>query len=90
MFELETTSQFRKDYKRMMKRGYKRDLIEYVIDELLNERELEPKYNDHGLIGDYKGFRECHIQPDWLLIYKIDKHRLILTASRTGSHSDFF
>ena len=90
MLRLETTAQFRRDYKRMMKRGCRRELLESVIDTLLAEQALEAKYRDHELKGDYVGFRECHIQPDWLLVYKIDKGLLILTAARTGSHADLF
>ena len=55
-----------------------------------NEQQLDDRYRDHGLIGNYAGFRECHILPDWLLIYATDKEKLILTASRTGTHSDLF
>jgi len=90
MLKLETTVQFRRDYKRMMKRGCKRELIEQVIDTLLQEKPLEAKYRDHELKGNYAGFRECHIQPDWLLVYKVDKGNLILTASRTGTQVDLF
>ena len=90
MLELVTTSAFRKDLKIAKKRGYNLSLIELVIDELLRENTLAPKYKDHALIGNYTGFRECHISPDWLLIYSIDKSKLILTASRTGTHSDLF
>ena len=90
MLNLETTVQFRRDYKRMIKRGCKRELIETVIATLLEEKPLAEKHHDHELKGNYAGFRECHIQPDWLLIYKIEKKRLILTAARTGTHSDLF
>ena len=90
MLELVTTSAFRKDLKIAKKRGYNLSLIDLVIDELLKENTLAPKYKDHALIGNYTGFRECHISPDWLLIYSIDKSKLILTASRTGTHSDLF
>ena len=90
MLELVTTSAFRKDLKIAKKRGYNLSLIELVIDELLKENTLAPKYKDHALIGNYTGFRECHISPDWLLIYSIDKSKLILTASRAGTHSDLF
>lgn len=90
MLKLETTVQFRKDYKRMIKRGCKRELIERVIETLLEEKPLDIKHRDHELRGDYVGFRECHIQPDWLLVYKVDTGRLILTASRTGTHADLF
>lgn len=64
------------------------ELLQEVIDTLLAEKTLDEKYKDHGLVGNYAGFRECHIQPDWLLIYRKDKDTLILTASRTGTHSD--
>ena len=90
MLKLRTTSKFRKDYKLAKKRGLDIQLLENVIDTLLQEKPLEPKYKDHSLPGNYIGFRECHIQPDWLLIYAIDKGQLVLTASRTGTHSDLF
>lgn len=90
MLELVTTSQFRKDYKRVKKRGYDMSLLETVIDTLLAEKSLDQRYRDHSLTGNYSGFRECHILPDWLLIYAVDKGHLLLTASRTGSHSDLF
>lgn len=90
MLELVTTSTFRKDLKIAKKRGYNLSLIELVIDELLKENTLAQKYKDHALIGNYAGFRECHILPDWLLIYAVDKDKLILTVSRTGTHSDLF
>lgn len=90
MLELETTSQFRKDFKRIQKRGYDTDLLQAVIDMLLAENPLDAKYKDHPLSGNYIGFRECHILPNWLLIYCISRKRLILTAARTGTHSDLF
>ena len=90
MLTLETTVQFRRDYKRMMKRGCSREKIEAVISTLLAQSPLDAKYRDHELKGNYAGFRECHIQPDWLLIYRIDSGRLILTAARTGTHADLF
>lgn len=90
MLRLVATGQFRKDYKRVKKRGYDMRLLEEIIDMLLNEQPLDERYRDHGLVGKYAGFRECHILPDWLLIYVTDKEHLILTASRTGTHSDLF
>ena len=90
MLNLVTTGQFRRDYKRIKKRGYDMNLLEDVIDLLLKEQSLDDRYHDHGLVGNYAGFRECHILPDWLLIYAISKEQLILTASRTGTHSDLF
>ena len=90
MLTLHTTSQFRKDYKLAKKRGYNLSLLEEVLDALLESKTLDAKYHDHPLTGNYLGFRECHILPDWLLIYAIDNDTLILTASRTGTHSDLF
>ena len=90
MLELVTTSTFRKDLKIAKKRGYDLSLIEFVIDELLKENTLPQKYKDHVLTGNYRGFRECHISPDWLLIYAVDKDKLVLLVSRTGTHSDLF
>lgn len=90
MLELVTTGQFRKDYKRIKKRGYAMNLLEDVINLLQNEQPLDDNYRDHGLVGNYTGFRECHILPDWLLIYAVDKEKLLLTASRTGTHADLF
>ncbi len=90
MLELVTTGQFRKDYKRVKKRGYDMGLLEEVINRLLQGEALEERYRDHGLAGNYLGFRECHILPDWLLVYAIDQKQLILTASRTGTHADLF
>ena len=90
MLKLVTTGTFRKDYKRIKKRGYDISLLETVLEQLLSEKKLEEKYRDHALVGNYAGFRECHILPDWLLIYAINNSELILTASRTGTHSDLF
>ena len=90
MLTLKTTTKFKKDYKKMKKQGKDMSLLESVIDDLLNEKVLDEKYQDHPLVGNYLGFRECHILPDWLLIYAVDNNQLILTASRTGSHSDLF
>ncbi|WP_311496889.1 type II toxin-antitoxin system YafQ family toxin [uncultured Mobiluncus sp.] len=90
MLKLKTTAQFRKDYKRIKKRGYNLSLLQDVLETLCEEKSLDAKYKDHALMGAYKGFRECHVQPDWLLIYTIDKDKLILVAARTGSHADLF
>ena len=84
------TSRFKKDYRRMMKRGCDPALFEYVLGELVNERQLPEKYRDHALTGNYAGHRECHIQPDWLLVYLIEKDTLTLTLTHTGTHSDLF
>ncbi|MGI6111776.1 MAG: type II toxin-antitoxin system YafQ family toxin [Bilifractor sp.] len=90
MLDLVMTTQFRKDLKRIDKRGKDLSLLKDVLQTLREEQALEEKYRDHALTGNYIGFRECHIQPDWLLVYAINKEELILTASRTGSHSDLF
>ncbi len=90
MLILRTTSKFRKDYKLAKKRGLDLGLLEEVIDQLLNEKPLDKKYRDHALTGNYIGFRERHIQPDWLLIYAVDQGQLVLTVARTGTHSDLF
>lgn len=90
MLTLETTSQFRKDYKRVKKRGYDLKQLEVVIDTLLARLPLDEKYRDHSLSGNFRKFRECHIQPDWLLMYCIDNNRLVLVANRTGTHADLF
>lgn len=90
MMTLKTTTKFRKDYKLAKKRGLNMAQLEMIIQTLLEEKTLDPKYHDHPLVGEYAGFRECHIQPDWLLVYIADKERLVLTAVRTGTHSDLF
>ena len=76
--------------KKLKKRKYDLKLLAKIINKLSDSEVLSEKYRDHYLTGDYKGFRECHIQPDWLLIYKIEKNILVLTLSRTGTHSDLF
>ena len=90
MLTLHTTGQFRKDEKLARKRGLDVSLLKVVIQTLLEEKPLDPKHEDHALVGNYIGFRECHILPNWLLVYTVDKGRLILTASRTGTHTDLF
>ena len=88
--KLVPTSQFKRDYKRMKKRRLNMAELQIVLDKLCAEKPLEERHRDHALVGRYAGFRECHIRPDWLLVYAIDKDRLILVASRTGTHSDLF
>lgn len=87
---LKPTSRFQKDLKRIQKRGYNIDLIKKVIRKLSDGETLDSKYKDHSLSGDYTGCRECHITPDWLLIYEIYEEVLILYLTRTGTHSDLF
>lgn len=90
MLTLKTTTQFNKDLKLIKKRGYNIKKLEKIVDRLLNQEVLEEKYRDHKLQGDYAGCRECHIEPDWLLIYYVENNVLTLTLSRTGTHSDLF
>ena len=90
MLTIKYETGFKKDYKRIIKRGYDPRLLEEVITLLAMQQPLPIKYRDHSLTGNYEGFRECHITPDWLLIYRIDHKELILYLTRTGSHSDLF
>ncbi len=90
MLTIKYEASFKKDYKRVVKRGYNTKLLEAVLEILIEEKTLPLKYKDHSLIGDYSGFRECHITPDWLLIYQINNSELILKLTRTGTHSDLF
>jgi len=87
-YEIKRTSRFKKDYKRIVKRGYNVQLLSDAICILASGDALPPEYNDHALIGNFKDFRECHILPDWLLIYKINEDILTLVLTRTGTHSD--
>ena len=89
-YHLEHTAKFKKSYKKMMKRGLKREEFQYVVEKIQNGEKLERKYKDHILKGKFKGYHECHIQPDWLLVYKIQDDLLILTLVDTGSHADLF
>ena len=84
------TSQFKKDYKQAVKRGLNIELLDNAIRLLAKDGALPTEYRDHALSNNWKGFRECHIAPDWLLIYAIQNGTLTLTLSRTGTHSDLF
>lgn len=90
MLEIKMSSRFRKDLAQAIKRGYRMELLEAVVDRLSSGEKLDEKHRDHLLTGDYGGFRECHITPDWLLIYQIREQELLLLLSRTGTHSDLF
>lgn len=90
MLKIRYHSTFKKDYKKIVKRGYDIRLLETVIGLLAEQKPLPEKYRDHNLIGNYSGCRECHITPDWLLIYEINEDELVLYLIRTGSHSDLF
>ena len=89
-YQIEISTRFKRDYKLAQKRGYDMSLLKEVIDILACGEQLPQKYCDHFLSGDYNGYRECHIQPDWLLIYRIEKDLLILGLTRTGTHNDLF
>ncbi|MCM1102877.1 MAG: type II toxin-antitoxin system YafQ family toxin [Clostridium sp.] len=89
-YTIRPTTRFQKDLKRVQKRGYDITLITAIIKKLANGEQLPQKNCDHNLSGNYSGCRECHIAPDWLLIYEIDNGELILYLTRTGSHSDLF
>lgn len=89
-YTVKFTTQFKKDYKLAMKRGMKISLLDAVISELANGNPLPEKNNDHALTGNWVGHRECHVLPNWLLIYRVEGDVLVLTLSRTGTHSDLF
>ena len=89
-YEIRPTTKFQKDLKRAQRRGYDISLLTDVIKMLAAGEALPAKYKDHNLSGDYAGCRECHITPDWLLIYEVAEESLILYLTRTGSHSDLF
>ncbi len=89
-YTVKPTTQFKKDYKLAMKRGLEIGLLEDVIADLAMGIPLPEKNRDHALNGNWAGHCECHVQPDWLLIYRIDEDVLVLTLSRTGAHSDLF
>ena len=90
MLDLRFTSKFEKDYKLIKKRNYDISKLKTVVLMLRNLEQLPAKYLDHALNGKYIGYRECHIEPDWLLIYQIENDRLLLVLFRTGTHSDLF
>lgn len=83
-------TQFKRDVKLAKKRNLDMSLLKNVVDKLSEGKKLEAKYRDHMLTGDYAGYRECHLQSDWLLVYKIVNDTLTLVLARTGTHSDLF
>lgn len=89
-YTLQRTASFKKDYKLIKKRGYDMSKLVAVVSVLADGQDLPAVYSDHALTGNWKGYRECHIQPDWLLVYKIIDDCLILSLTRTGTHSDIF
>ena len=84
------TAQFKRDYKRIKKRRFNIAELQAVVTMLAEGKTLPESYRDHTLIGSYRNARECHIRPDWLLIYSISNETLVLELMRTGSHSDLF
>ena len=90
MLKIVASTQFRKDLKLAAKRGYKLDRLRVVVDTLANQQPLDEKYRDHSLSGSYSSFRECHVEPDWLLIYRANDVELELYLFRTGTHADLF
>ena len=87
---VKTTTQFKRDYKLAVKRGLKIDLLKDIVAALAMGEKLPEKNKDHALTGNWVGHRECHILPDWLLIYRIEDDVLVLTLARAGIHSDLF
>ena len=83
-------TQFKRDIKLAKKRHLDMSILKNVVNKLSEGKKLEPKYRDHSLTGEYAGYRECHLQPDWLLVYKIVDDTLTLVLARTGTHSDLF
>lgn len=90
MLEIVLSNRFKKDLKMAKKRGYNLDLLNDVVEKLARQEPLPKKNRDHSLTGDFIGFRECHIQPDRLLVYRVNDEELILFLTRTGTHSDLF
>ncbi len=90
IYQLKKTSQFKFSFKLAKKRRLNLSLLEEVVEKLRTDKPLEEKYHNHELTGNFKGVWECHIQPDWLLLYLKDNDVLVLTLVNTGTHSDIF
>lgn len=93
MLDIVLTAKFRKDLQRIKKRGskqYNSDLLWSTVRKIAQRETLDPSFRDHPLKGNYEGYRECHLNSDWLLVYKIKNEQLVLVLSRTGTHSDLF
>lgn len=90
MYQVKFTTAYRKSYKLMKKRGLDLSLLDTVVDLLRQGKQLDEKYRDHALSGNFIGFRECHVKPDWLLIYLVENDILTLTLVDIGTHSDIF
>lgn len=89
-YTVKFTTQFKKDYKQISKQGLPIQLLNSVINQLSMGIPLPTKNKDHTLSGNWNGYQECHVQPDWLLIYRVDDNILVLTLTRTGTHSELF
>lgn len=89
-YQVKYTALFKRDYKRAVKRGQQIELLQAVVAALAAGKPLPEKNRDHSLSGRWEGFRECHILPDWLLVYRLEDDVLVLTLTRTGTHSDLF
>lgn len=90
MYKIFPSTKFKKDLRAALKRGYNMALMNVVVTMLAEGKVLPEKYRDHALKGNYEGCRECHITPDWLLVYEVSDDELILYLTRTGTHSDLF
>jgi mRNA interferase YafQ len=90
MLGFKTTKQFEGDYRLMVKRGKAIEKLKTVMRQLVDQQPLERRYHDHALTGNLRGHRDCHIEPDWILIYRIDRDVREITFVRTGSHADLF
>ena len=90
MYEVRFTTAYKKSYKLMKKRGLDVSMLDNVVNQLRLGKTLDEKYHDHSLTGNFIGFRECHVKPDWLLVYLIEDDILTLTLVDTGTHSDIF
>lgn len=89
-YKIKHTTQFKKDYKRAKKQGRDITILVEVLEKLKKDESLEDHFNDHQLLGQFSGFRECHLKPDWILIYYKDKNTKTITLTRMGNHSDLF
>ena len=90
MFDIERTNQFKKDFKLIVKRKYDIRKIETLFELLITGKKLPNKYSEHPLKGNYIGALDCHIEPDWIVIFKRNKTKKLITLIRTGTHSDIF
>ncbi len=90
MLNFKWTSRFKKDYKKIMKSGKDISLLDNIMKKLILGQQLEKKFINHKLKGSYKGHREYHVEPDWLLVYKLNEPENVITFVRTGTHSDLF